>query len=80
MLTGCNWREQNKAFHLIMFKKKFISKLLYGAGFQHVKFIKFFPVSADSHFQNIKARMLQLFGLHGGICAIAYKYKHKEGL
>jgi 2-polyprenyl-3-methyl-5-hydroxy-6-metoxy-1,4-benzoquinol methylase len=73
LLTGCNWREQNKPFHLIMFKKKFLGKLLYDAGFQHVRFVKFFPVSADIPFQKVKTKILQLFGLHGGICVVAKK-------
>ena len=73
LLTGCNWREQNKSFHLVMFKKYFLKRLLVDVGFKEVKFIKFFPVHEKSFSRKIKSRLLQLLGLHGGIFVVAKK-------
>jgi len=73
LLTGCNWREQNKSFHLVMFNKSFLKKLLVDAGFKKVEFIRFFPIHEQSFIRKIKSRLLQLLGLHGGIFVVAKK-------
>jgi 2-polyprenyl-3-methyl-5-hydroxy-6-metoxy-1,4-benzoquinol methylase len=73
LLNGCKWREQNKPFHLIMFKRKFLRNILYDAGFNNVTFVKYFPVSSGSMIKKVQHKILQFFGLHGGLCVIATK-------
>jgi 2-polyprenyl-3-methyl-5-hydroxy-6-metoxy-1,4-benzoquinol methylase len=78
LLTKCKWREQNESTHLIMFGKKSLRDLLYKSGFSRVNFIKYYPAGERGLLHKIKTKVLQFFGLHGGICTIAYKHREES--
>lgn len=73
ILSGCNWREQIKPFHLIMFEKTFLYKLLKDVGFKNIEFIRFYPTSSETILQKVKTYILQFLGLYGGIFVVARK-------
>jgi 2-polyprenyl-3-methyl-5-hydroxy-6-metoxy-1,4-benzoquinol methylase len=73
LLTGSSWREQNKDFHLIMFDKRYLERLLNDCGFESVMFLRFYPVPDGRWYKRIVHRVLQGLGLYGGLFVVATK-------
>jgi SAM-dependent methyltransferase len=65
------WQEARKKFHLVLFDRKSLAKVLLGAGFSRVEWIRFSPVQKSGVGFWIYARLCQLIGLGGTLCAVA---------
>jgi SAM-dependent methyltransferase len=65
------WQEARKKFHLVLFDRKSLEKVLLGAGFSRVEWIRFSPVQKSGVGFWIYARLCQLIGLGGTLCAVA---------
>ena len=67
------WREAQKKFHLFLFDNKSLYFHLRAAGFTDVRRIRFSPVQRTGIIFFLKARLMQLFGVHGTLCVVAKK-------
>lgn len=72
-LKKCQWREAMKPFHLILFNYSSLKHLLIKNGFKSVRYLRFSPLTVETPFKVFQHKLLQLFGLYGGLRVMAYK-------
>lgn len=65
------WKEARKKFHLVLFDRRSLENVLRGVGFSSIEWVMFSPVQKPGAIHWVYARMCQMFGLGGTLCAIA---------
>lgn len=70
-LEGGHWREATKKFHLILFTRASLAKMLKDAGFKHVTHIRYSPIQRSSPVLKAAARFQQALDLAGTLCVVA---------
>lgn len=72
-ISGSNWREAQKKFHLYLFSEKSLRNLLENNGFKNIKRIRFSPITRPGIKYYIWGRFMQLIGFGGTLCMTAEK-------
>ena len=72
-LNRNEWREAKKPFHLVLFNKQSLTKMLADTGFTAIRQIRFSPLTSPLLKNIVLHRILQAIGLFGGLRVIARK-------
>jgi len=72
-LNRSEWREAKKSFHLVLFNKRSITKILTDTGFISIRSIRFSPLTSSMTKNIVLHRLLQALGLFGGLRVTARK-------
>ena len=72
-LNRNEWREAKKPFHLVLFNKLSLKKMLADTGFIFIRQIRFSPLTSPLMKNIVLHRILQALGLFGGLRVVAIK-------